>query len=231
MVFTTLFPTPFPPCFKRIRTLSQSNNSKLAHTLFKRSNEFEKKSVVFKSSKCVRGSLLNPNSSLSAAPEAPARASSLKIQSLASEFRSLPEPIDRVKRLLQYAAILPPLEESARVAANRVTGCTAQVWVEAHVDDLGRMRFGADSDSEITKGFCSCLVWALDGAAPEEVLAVTTEDLAEMNVGLGGGARVHSRVNTWHNVLVSMQKRTTALVAEKGATAEPESFSFSDSRF
>jgi quinolinate synthase len=53
----------------------------------------------------------------------------------------------------------------------------------------------------------------LDGAVPEEVLKVTTEDLTALNVGLPVGAR--SRVNTWHNVLVSMQKRARMLVAER----------------
>lgn len=84
------------------------------------------------------------------------------------------------------------------------------------------MRFWADSDSEITKGFCACLVSVLDGAAPEEVLGLKTEDLAALNVGLPGGAR--SRVNTWHNVLVSMQKRTRSLVSEKEGKAPFEPF-------
>ncbi|CDY56209.1 hypothetical protein HID58_027358 [Brassica napus] len=94
--------------------------------------------------------------------------SSDKLHLLVSEFRSLTEPIDRVKRLLSYATALAPLEDSARVPANRVTGCTTQVWLEIKKDELGRMRFKADSDSEISKGFCSCLIWILDGAKPEE---------------------------------------------------------------
>uniref|UniRef100_A0A1J3CGW3 SufE-like protein 2, chloroplastic n=1 Tax=Noccaea caerulescens TaxID=107243 RepID=A0A1J3CGW3_NOCCA len=133
-----------------------------------------------------------------------------KLRLLVSEFRSLTEPIDRVKRLLNYASTLAPLDESARVPANRVNGCTTQVWLEIKKDELGRMRFRADSDSEISKGFCSCLIWILDGAKPEEVMGVRSEDLAEMNVGVHGKAQ--SRVNTWHNVLMSMQKRTMALV-------------------
>ncbi|KAF2593120.1 hypothetical protein F2Q70_00045064 [Brassica cretica] len=82
-----------------------------------------------------------------------------KLHLLVSEFRFLTEPIDRVKRLLSYATALAPLEDSARVPANRVTGCTTQVWLEIKKDELGRMRFKADSDSEISKGFCSCLIW------------------------------------------------------------------------
>ncbi|CAF2063326.1 hypothetical protein Bca4012_101252 [Brassica carinata] len=138
--------------------------------------------------------------------------SSDKLHLLVSEFRSLAEPIDRVKRLLSYATALAPLDDSARVPANRVTGCTTQVWLEIKVDELGRMRFKADSDSEISKGFCSCLIWILDGAKPEEVMGVRGEDLSEMNVGVHG--KVQSRVNTWHNVLMSMQKRTKALVGD-----------------
>lgn len=79
------------------------------------------------------------------------------------------------------------------------------------MDELGRMRFRADSDSEISKGFCSCLIYVLDGAEPEEVVKVKSEDLADLNVGLHGKA--HSRVNTWHNVLIAMQKRTRDLLA------------------
>lgn len=144
-----------------------------------------------------------------------------KLRLLVSEFRSLTEPIDRVKRLLNYASTLAPLDESARVPANRVNGCTTQVWLEIKKDELGRMRFKADSDSEISKGFCSCLIWLLDGAKPEEVMGVRSEDLAEMNVGVHGKAQ--SRVNTWHNVLMSMQKRTMALLDDAdGAHREGE---------
>lgn len=80
------------------------------------------------------------------------------------------------------------------------------------------MRFWADSDSDVSKGMCSCLIQLLDSATPEQVMELKTEDLVELNVvGLLGGER--SRVNTWHNVLVSMQKKTRRLVAEKEGKA------------
>ncbi|KAJ8772278.1 hypothetical protein K2173_027455 [Erythroxylum novogranatense] len=136
-----------------------------------------------------------------------------KLNQLIIEFQSISQPIDRVKRLLQYANLLPAFPDSSRVDSNRVMGCTAQVWLEASLDQHGKMRFWADSDSEVTRGFCACLIWVLDGATPEEVLSVKTEDLTTFNVGLTGGER--SRVNTWHNVLVSMRKRTKKLIAER----------------
>ncbi|KAJ8758829.1 hypothetical protein K2173_002608 [Erythroxylum novogranatense] len=138
---------------------------------------------------------------------------SVRLRRLVVEFKSLTEPIDRVKRLLDYAARLPPFDESTCLPENRVVGCTTQVWVEVKMDENGRMRFRADSDSEITKGFLSCLIWLLDGATAEEVMAVQAEELEAVNVGMHG--RVQSRVNTWHNILISMQKRTESLVAEQ----------------
>ncbi|XP_021293179.1 sufE-like protein 2, chloroplastic [Herrania umbratica] len=148
-----------------------------------------------------------------------------KIQLLVSEFKSLTEPIDRVRRLLHYAAMLAPLDESARVPENRVNGCTTQVWLDARIDQNGKVRFRADSDSEITKGFCSCLIWMMDGADPEEVVEVRAEDLVELNVGVHGKAQ--SRVNTWQNVLISMRDRTEGLMLERQRELPPASASVS----
>ena len=51
----------------------------------------------------------------------------IRLQKLADEFRTLAEPIDKVKRLLEYAARLSPFTEADRKGENRVMGCTAQV--------------------------------------------------------------------------------------------------------
>jgi quinolinate synthase len=51
----------------------------------------------------------------------------LRLRRLVEEFASLPEPLDRVKLLLEYATSLPFFPASARVLSNRVMGCTAQV--------------------------------------------------------------------------------------------------------
>lgn len=155
-------------------------------------------------------------------PSQTAETVSSKLRRLVDEFQALSEPVDRVKRLLHYASLLPPMAESARVDSNRVMGCTAQVWLEVRIDEDGKMRFAADSDSEISRGFCSCLVSMLDGCQPDEVLKVKTEDLISLNVGLPGNGR--SRVNTWHNVLISMQKRTMQLIAKREGKAPFEPF-------
>ncbi|CAH2070590.1 unnamed protein product [Thlaspi arvense] len=142
----------------------------------------------------------------------------LKLERLVKEFKSLTEPIDRLKWVLRHANLIPPMPESSRTESNRVMGCTARVWLDAELGQDGKMRFWADSDSDVSKGMCSCLIQLLDASTPEDVMELKIEDLAELNVvGLLGGER--SRVNTWHNVLVSMQKKTRRLVAEKEGKA------------
>ncbi|KAK9104330.1 hypothetical protein Scep_021174 [Stephania cephalantha] len=169
-----------------------------------------KPSALFSHRRSCPGALLDAHPKISV---------SMKTRRIASEFESLGEPIERVKRLLDYAARLPRFDEAERVESNRVQGCAVQVWLAVRMSECGTMRFSADSDSEITKGFCSCLVWIMDGADPEEVLVVGVGDLEALNVGEHGRLQrrtssSRSRVNTWHNVLIDMQKRTKVVVAE-----------------
>ncbi|CAI9112788.1 OLC1v1013280C1 [Oldenlandia corymbosa var. corymbosa] len=146
-----------------------------------------------------------------------------KLQNLISEIQALKEPMDRVKLVVNFASQCPPMEKSLKTAENRVPGCTAQVWLHVTVDNDLRMRFLADSDSEITKGLCACLISVLDGATAEEVLELKTEDLGGLSVA-GFYGKTASRANTWHNVLLSMQKRTKALVAEREGRPRSEAF-------
>ncbi|EPS72281.1 hypothetical protein M569_02477 [Genlisea aurea] len=134
-----------------------------------------------------------------------------KLGLLVLEFRSLTDPLDRLKRLLHYAESLPPFDETLKTAGTRVPGCASQVWVRLELSADKKLRLSADSDSEITKGFCGCLVRFLDGATPEEVLSVKTEDLEGLNDAAGLNGR---RANSWHNILMTIQKRTKALMAE-----------------
>ncbi|KAL9155578.1 hypothetical protein ABFS82_09G012900 [Erythranthe guttata] len=169
----------------------------------------------------------HPNTSGSDNLTAAAATAKAKLQLLIQEFQSLTDPVERVKRLLHYAQLLPPFEDSSKSTDTRVPGCTAQVWLHVELDSGNKVRFLADSDSEITKGFCACLVTVLDGATPDEVLALRTDDLVALNVVGLNERRVgysSNRANTWHNVLMSMQKRIKSLVAEREGRPRGEMF-------
>lgn len=95
-----------------------------------------------------------------------------RIQYIVDEFQSMSDPKERYKLLLKYARTLPALDAAKKVPANRVMGCTSEVWMTARLDDSNRIQFSGDSDSELTRGLCALLVQLMSGLKPEEVLQV-----------------------------------------------------------
>ncbi|GAB2213329.1 hypothetical protein Drorol1_Dr00021356 [Drosera rotundifolia] len=135
-----------------------------------------------------------------------------RLRRLVSEFENLGKAAEKLRRVMKYAERIPRMEERKKVMENRVMGCVAQVWVNVMMDEEGRVRIEADSDSEMIRGFCGCLIEVLDGAWPGEVVGFEAEELGELVMG-GLGSR--GRGSTWGNVLVAMKKRTRGLVAER----------------
>ncbi|XP_010442500.1 PREDICTED: quinolinate synthase, chloroplastic [Camelina sativa] len=195
-----------------------SPNFRTTHLNFGSQRRIHNTTPLFRSFKCLKSSSKDVNASPFSISAIASSSQTTEVvpktlQRLVKEFKSCTEPIDRLKWVLHYGSLIPPMPESSRTESNRVMGCTARVWLDAELGSDGKMRFWAESDSDVSKGMCSCLIQVLDEASPEEVMELKTEDLAELNVGLLGVER--SRVNTWHNVLVSMQKKTRRLVAER----------------
>ncbi|KAK9837492.1 hypothetical protein WJX81_006535 [Elliptochloris bilobata] len=131
------------------------------------------------------------------------------LQDVSSELRAAGGARERTRLLLQYARALPRLPASERTMANRVMGCTSQVWVTAELDGRGCVRLGADSDSELTRGLAAVLVRCLSGLTPEEVLQVPLEALE--GAGLGEGVLTPSRTNGFLNMVEAARVRARRL--------------------
>ena len=88
---------------------------------------------------------------------------------LVEEFDLLGDWEGRIEYVIELGKGLPPLPEDARVEANKVPGCAAQVWLAArHADD--RLFFDADSDSALSKGNIALLLRLYSGRLPVEIL-------------------------------------------------------------
>ena len=94
------------------------------------------------------------------------------VQCTVDEFQSVSDPKERYKLLLRYAKRLPALDESHKIATNRVMGCTSEVFMTASLDSQRRVQFAGDSNSELTRGLCAVLVQSMSGLTPAEVLKV-----------------------------------------------------------
>lgn len=134
------------------------------------------------------------------------------LERFAAELQAAGGQQERSRLLLEYARRLPAYPETARTDAHRVMGCTAQVWVSAELDAAGKVRFTADSDSELTRGLAALLVEGLSGLTPDEVLQVDPACLGQL--GLGPAVLTRSRANGFLNMLESMKKRARLLAGD-----------------
>jgi len=89
---------------------------------------------------------------------------------MVDNFDLLEDWEQRIGYVIDLGKDLEPLPEAARIEANKVPGCAAQVWLATERGD-GRLVFHADSDSAISKGNVALLLSLFSGRAPAEILA------------------------------------------------------------
>ncbi len=89
---------------------------------------------------------------------------------LVEEFDLLGDWEGRIEYVIDLGKGLAPLPEEARIEANKVPGCAAQVWLSTRRAE-GRLFFDADSDSALSKGNIALLLKLYSGRTPTEILA------------------------------------------------------------
>jgi len=98
---------------------------------------------------------------------------------LIDTFNFLDNWEDRYRLLIDMGRKLPEFPDESRIEANRVDGCTSNVWLETTVSDDNppRIFFSADSDAFIVKGLVAILLEAYSGKTPQEILDTDIESL------------------------------------------------------
>lgn len=103
-------------------------------------------------------------------PAIPTETLDQTLNRLADEFDLLGDWEGRIEYVIDLGRALPPLPDEARIDANKVPGCAAQVWLTSRAAD-GRLWFDADSDSALSKGNVALLLQLYSGRTPAEILA------------------------------------------------------------
>ncbi len=117
------------------------------------------------------------------------------------------DPKQKYERLIWFAKKLPEFPAADKIEANKVSGCTSQVFITAQLT-AGNVQFAGDSDSQLVKGLVAILVEGLNGLPPEVVLKLTPDFIQStgLNVSL-----TPSRVNGFYNIFQMMQQKTLLL--------------------
>ena len=91
-------------------------------------------------------------------------------EAIIEEFSAFDEWLDKYEYLIGLADTLPAIAPEHRTEQYLIAGCQSRVWVDARLDEAGRVHYAADSDAIITKGIISLLIRVLDGRTPREIL-------------------------------------------------------------
>lgn len=91
-------------------------------------------------------------------------------QEIIDEFEGLTDWMDRYAYIIDLGNTLPEFPESAKTPQNLIEGCQSRVWIDARLNDDGRIDFQADSDALIVKGIVALLMRVLNHRTADEIL-------------------------------------------------------------
>ena len=95
------------------------------------------------------------------------------IDDIIDNFSLLDEWDDRYRYVIELGRKLTPYPDELRTDANKVQGCTSQVWVATSVRHGAApvLDFIGDSDAHIVRGLVAILLAMVSGRTASEILA------------------------------------------------------------
>lgn len=91
-------------------------------------------------------------------------------QQIIDEFSEIDDWMDRYAYIIDLGNQLPAIDTALKTPDRLIEGCQSRVWLDAVMDDNGRVHYTADSDAIIVKGIISLLVEVLNDHTPKEIL-------------------------------------------------------------
>lgn len=105
----------------------------------------------------------------------------MTINEIIENFELLDQWDDRYRYIIELGRNLPELPEDARTEANKVRGCTSQVWMTTGTRPNGAdgpiLDFLGDSDAHIVRGLIAILFALYSGKPARSILATDAEKL------------------------------------------------------
>lgn len=110
----------------------------------------------------------------------------MTIDEISDNFSLLDEWDDRYRYIIELGRTLAPLPAEAHTDANKVQGCSSQVWLTTSVRPNGAsgpvLTFVGDSDAHIVRGLIAILFALYSDKSARDILAI---DPSELFIRLG----------------------------------------------
>jgi len=101
----------------------------------------------------------------------------MTVEELLENFTLFEDWEDRYQYLIELGKNLPPMPENYKTPANKVDGCTAQVWMVFIPTADDKFDFLADSDAHIVRGLIAILRILYAGKTADETKDYDIEDV------------------------------------------------------
>ena len=86
------------------------------------------------------------------------------------EFVDIEDWMDRYAYIIDLGNSLLAIDEKFKTPQYIIEGCQSRVWLNAELNDEGKIIYTADSDAIIVKGIISLLIKVLSEHTPQEIL-------------------------------------------------------------
>lgn len=133
------------------------------------------------------------------------------LNQIQDDFTLLTDWEDRYSYIIDLGRELAPLNAAEMVEANKVSGCTSQVWLISEPSEQGRIIFRAASDSTIVQGLLAIVLAIYSGKTAAEIAAADPEQIMD-NLGLAQNLSPNRR-NGFTAVVAKIKAIANAKVA------------------
>lgn len=103
-------------------------------------------------------------------------------QEIIEEFSAFGDWMEKYEYIIELGKELPLIDEAHKTEDNLIKGCQSRVWLHAHLDHYGHVRFTADSDAIITKGMVALMVRVLDDQKPGDIATANLHFVNEIGL-------------------------------------------------
>ena len=90
---------------------------------------------------------------------------------IVDEFKDIDDWMDRYAYIIDLGNSLPSIDEKYKTPQHLIEGCQSRAWLNAELNDEGKIIYTADSDAIIVKGIISLLIKVLSNNTPDEILS------------------------------------------------------------
>lgn len=104
----------------------------------------------------------------------------MNIDDIIENFSYLDEWEDRYKYVIELGKELEPMPDALQVDANKVRGCSSQVWLSTQTSKDGsdtRLHFLGNSDAHIVRGLVSITLSIFNDKTATEIVGLDVEDI------------------------------------------------------